>query len=68
MKTLLLLNDKPADSAWLLPDAVSGTSPRPEPVAGCNCDRWGHRCPGCVTHSLEPKRRSRPQNRPRNEV
>ena len=53
MKTLLLLNDKPADSAWLLPDAVSDTTRLLEPVSGRNCDRWGHPCPGCVERTGE---------------
>jgi hypothetical protein len=21
----------------------------------CNCDRWGHPCPGCVEHIVQPK-------------
>ena len=24
-------------------------------VAGCNCDRWGHPCPGCVERNRQPK-------------
>jgi len=55
MKTFLLLNDKPADSAWRLLEAGTDTALLSEPVAGCNCDRWGHPCPDCVTRSLEPK-------------
>ena len=50
MKTLLLLNDKPADSEWLLQDTVTVTGQMPKPVAACNCDRWGHPCPGCASN------------------
>jgi hypothetical protein len=25
-----------------------------EAVAGCNCDRWGHPCPGCVERNVDP--------------
>ena len=56
MKTILLLHDEATRPMWLL------ENPAPivrlcetEPVAGCNCDRWGHPCPSCVERVVEPK-------------
>ena len=34
---------------------VPATLGEPEPTYGCNCDRWGHPCPGCVERNLQPK-------------
>ena len=47
MKTILLLHDEPTQ---LLRNALPAKFPirETEAVAGCNCDRWGHPCPGCV--------------------
>ena len=39
----------------LLSDAVSDATKALEPAPGCNCDRWGHPCQGCVRHSLVPE-------------
>jgi len=56
MKTILLLHDEATRPMRLL------ENPAPivrlcetEAVAGCNCDRWGHPCPRCVTHGIQPK-------------
>ncbi len=49
MKTILLLHDEATPTQLLqnaLPTKVPGRES--EAVAGCNCDRWGHPCPGCV--------------------
>jgi hypothetical protein len=52
MKKILLLRNEARGPTQLLQDAVSASAPigEIEIVAGCNCDRWGHRCPGCVEH------------------
>ena len=57
MKTILLLHDEVTRPTQLLQDTVSTKIPFRETtaVAGCNCDRWGHPCPGCVEHIVQPK-------------
>ena len=56
MKKILLLRNEARGPTQLLQDAVSASAPigEIEIVAGCNCDRWGHRCPGCVEHIVQP--------------
>jgi len=57
MKTTLLLNDE-TTRATLLLENVAWTElslREPEAVAGCNCDRWGHPCPGCGNGKVETK-------------
>jgi hypothetical protein len=57
MKPTLLLNDEPEIVRPMLKDVafnellVRDT----EAYAGCNCDRWGHPCPGCVDRDVVPK-------------
>lgn len=54
MKTTLLLTDEAQTSRLMLKDVafdelrVRDTEPHP----GCNCDRWGHPCPGCVDRDI----------------
>ena len=50
MKTILLLHDEATQPKQLLRNALPAKVPvrETEPVAGCNCDRWGHPCPSCV--------------------
>jgi len=49
MKTILLLHDEAKEPRQLLGKALAdNVPPEPEAVAGCNCDRWGHPCSGCV--------------------
>jgi hypothetical protein len=50
MKTILLLHDEATQPTQLLQNALPTKVPvrESEAVAGCNCDRWGHPCPGCV--------------------
>ncbi|HEU0207579.1 MAG TPA: hypothetical protein VFQ78_01240 [Candidatus Udaeobacter sp.] len=50
MKTILLLEDGKTRAELTLQNADYTTRflPEPEGVAGCNCDRWGHPCSGCV--------------------
>ena len=50
MKTILLLHDEATQPTQLLRNALPVKFPvrETEAVAGCNCDRWGHPCPGCV--------------------
>jgi hypothetical protein len=49
MKTILLLHDETTPLTQRLQDAASTKVPFREikAVVGCNCDRWGHPCPGC---------------------
>jgi len=53
MKKILLLRNEARGPTQLLQDAVSASAPigEIEIVAGCNCDRWGHRC---VEHIVQP--------------
>jgi hypothetical protein len=57
MKTILLLHDEATRPTQLLQDTVPTKAPFREtkPVANCNCDRWGHPCPGCVERIVQPK-------------
>ena len=58
MKTILLLHDDARRPTHLLQNAVPArVSIREiETVASCNCDRWGHPCPGCVERVVvQPK-------------
>ena len=57
MKTILLLHDETTRPTHVLQDAVTIKVPFRETkaVAGCNCDRWGHPCPGCVEPRIQPK-------------
>ena len=50
MKTILLLHDEATPPKQLFRNALTDKVPvrETEAVAGCNCDRWGHPCPGCV--------------------
>ena len=53
MKPILLLNDEPETVRLMLGEATSGgvAGRESEARAGCNCDRWGHPCPGCLEHN-----------------
>ena len=57
MKTILLLHDEASRPTQLLQDTVPTKVPFRETkaVANCNCDRWGHPCPGCAEHIVQPK-------------
>ena len=57
MKTTLLLDDEATRPTQLLQDAAAGKVPfrDTEAVAGCNCARWGHPCPGRVEPVIQPK-------------
>jgi hypothetical protein len=50
MKTILLLHDEARRPTRLLQNADPTRVPirEIETVVSCNCDRWGHPCPGCV--------------------
>ena len=50
MKPILLLNDEPETGRLMLEEVTSGSAAvhESEARAGCNCDRWGHPCPGCL--------------------
>ncbi len=56
MKTILLLHDEATQPTQLLRNALPAKFPvrETEAVAGCNCDRWGHPCPGCVERIAQP--------------
>ena len=58
MKTILLLHDETRRPTHLLQNAVPARVAirEIETVASCNCDRWGHPCPGCVERVVvQPK-------------
>ena len=56
MEKILLLNDEATRPTHLLQNAVPAKVPigEIETVAACNCDRWGHPCPGCVERIAQP--------------
>ena len=55
MKTILLLHDEATQPTQLLRNALPAKLPvrETEAVAGCNCDRWGHPCPGCNEREVQ---------------
>jgi hypothetical protein len=57
MKPILLLNDEPETVRLMLGEVTSGgvAVRESEARAGCNCDRWGHPCPGCVDRNVPPE-------------
>jgi hypothetical protein len=57
MKTTLLLNDENGPAKLMLQNAAPPKGPVREvtAVAGCNCDQWGHPCPDCNEHNVQPK-------------
>jgi hypothetical protein len=57
MKTTLLLNDESTRGKLMLQNIAPTevTMRETEAVAGCNCDQWGHPCPGCNEHNVQPK-------------
>jgi hypothetical protein len=56
MKTILLLNDKSGSGKPKLQNLAGTkvTARASEGSPGCNCDRWGHPCPGCVERNVQP--------------
>ena len=60
MKPILLLNDEPETVRLMLGEATSGgvAGRETEARAGCNCDRWGHPCAGCLDQKTNGSRRS----------
>jgi hypothetical protein len=54
MKPTLLLSDEVETARLMLKDVAFGELPAldAEAHAGCNCDRWGHPCPRCVSHDI----------------
>ena len=58
MKTTLLLTDETEITRLMLKDLAFNELPvrDTEPHAGCNCDRWGHPCPGCVKSDTQTHR------------
>jgi hypothetical protein len=56
MKPTLLLSDEAETTRLMLKDVAFDQLPvrDTEAHAGCNCDRWGHPCPGCVNPDIVP--------------
>ena len=54
MKTTLLLDDETETTGLMLKDVAFDELPARDAEAhvGCNCDRWGHPCPGCVNRDI----------------
>jgi hypothetical protein len=57
MKPILLLDDEPETVRLMLGEVTSGgvAVREREARAGCNCDRWGHPCPGGVDRNVPPE-------------
>jgi hypothetical protein len=57
MKTTLLLTDETETARLMLKNIAFAELPLrdAEAHAGCNCDRWGHPCPGCVNRDVVPE-------------
>ena len=57
MKTTLLLTNEAETTRQMLKDVAFDELPvrDTEAHAGCNCDRWGHPCPGCMDRDIVPK-------------
>jgi hypothetical protein len=57
METTLLLNDEtgPPMPGWQNVAGSKVTVRPSEGTPGCNCDRWGHPCPGCDERKVQPK-------------
>jgi hypothetical protein len=56
MKPTLLLSDEAETTRLMLKDVAFDELPErdAEAHAGCNCDRRGHPCPGCVNPDIVP--------------
>jgi hypothetical protein len=56
MKRTLLLSDEAETTRLMLKDVAFGGLPVRETKAhaSCNCDRWGHPCPGCINPDIVP--------------
>lgn len=56
MKPTLLLSDEAETTRLMLKDVAFGELRvrNTEAHVGCNCDRWGHPCPGCVNRDIVP--------------
>src|SRR5262249_867284 len=54
MKTTLLLSDETETTRLMLKDVRFDELPVRDTEAhmSCNCDRWGHPCPGCVNRDI----------------
>ena len=54
MKPTLLLSDEAETTKLMLKDVAFDQLPVRDTEAhvGCNCDRWGHPCPGCVNADI----------------
>jgi len=57
MKPTSLLNDEPEIVRLMLEEVASSDVAvrESEARAGCNCDRWGHPCAGCVDRNVPPE-------------
>ena len=56
MNTTLLLTNEAETGRLMLKNIAFDELPLrdAEAHAGCNCDRWGHPCPGCVNRDIVP--------------
>ena len=54
MKPTFLLSDETETTRLMLKDVPFDELPVRDTEAhvGCNCDRWGHPCAGCVNHDI----------------
>ena len=70
MKPTLLLTDEAETTRLMLKDVAFDEVPvrDREAHAGCNCDRWGHPCPGCVDRDIVPKAETPVQHQSNSEI
>ena len=57
MEATLSLSNEPKTVRLILNEVATDELAvrQSEAHAGCNCDRWGHPCPGCVERNVRPK-------------
>jgi hypothetical protein len=60
MKPTLLLSDEIETTRLMLKDVPFDELPVRDTAGhvGCNCDRWGHPCPGCTNRDIVPSAES----------
>jgi len=64
MKPTLLLSDEAETTRLMLKDGPFEESAVRDTEAhlGCNCDRWGHPCPGCTNRDFVPSAETAPSS------
>jgi len=70
MKPTQVLNEKSQTVRLMLKDVTSRVVAvrETEVHAGCNCDRWGHPCPGCLDRKEQAEGDANFDSSPNSEV